>query len=213
MKLTAAFLFGAALLASFISANYDYGSKWQVDYPQASLDYQISHGITPTEYQHMLDDSVRYLGLTLTNAFDYEYEPWVLSHLLQAEATKHKARMDELDDMLTWLGYAPGPYADFLYQQMCLMDFAVVQACSAFNWTHDPLWDRDAQTKYFAGLLVDSLSAWAVVFSTDDTEFREYLFGIGYDVPEFEMFMRPWIRGFAIWWIDVLNDYDSGRGK
>jgi hypothetical protein len=131
----------------------------------------------------------------------------ILAHFLYVEAIKHKASMDQVSDYLIFMGFAPGPYAEFLYQQLCLLDFAIVEACSEFIWTHDPASSQEAQLQLFANLLLTHASEFAVAFKVEDDVYRAYLAGIGYTIPNFELFMRPYVKGFMVWWAGVLNDY------
>jgi len=231
MKLTAFFLIGilsctamgqvpsdtgysrieSATVAAFTHDNYFYGSWWQGEYSTESIAYQVKHGITPTAYQSFLDDSALRLGFTLTETFDYVHDVDLIAHLLKTEAIKHKALMDKRHDELYYGGNQPGPFADFLRQQMALIDFAIVEACSLYIWTVNPTWLPEQQLEYLATLLFDSLVAWSIQFTSANEDIREYLIGIGYEIPKFEKFMSPWVEAFSRWWLTVLGDYNRSK--
>jgi len=154
------FLFGTALVITYIQANYDYGKEWQQDYPVESQAYQTAHGVTPTEYQVFLDSAITGLGTTITESYDWEHPTWVLSLLLDTEAIKHKAAMDQTSQDLTYSGSPPTQEQKWLYEQLGELDFAVASACSMFNWTYNPNDPEAQQIQHFASLLSASLDDW-----------------------------------------------------
>lgn len=197
----------SAIVLAFTHDNFDYGAWWQDEYSTESEKYRAQHSITPTEYQAFLDDSIMRLGFTLTETFEYVNDVGLISGFLYIEAIKHKALMDERHDELYYSGNQPGPYAEFLHQQMAMMDFAIAGACSAFSWTHNPLWDQETQLHYLATLLFDSIESWSLQFTHEAADLQEYLTGIGYEIPVFEQFMRPWVKSFAAEWLVVMSSY------